>query len=218
METNDQNPINETLLEGTKMAGKWVNDATASALEMYQKQLNLATAYYSNLFNSFWGGQRNVWAPLQAYTGMFSPNSHASFNPFMPIGSWKQNDDMFSQFGKMLREYNQQFFQSLTSRFETSGVDWKQINGQYQEIMEKESESFREITKTFNEMLTRQMDLSAETNKKLQEEVSRQLDRVFKLNQQFWLTTFERLVPGEEGHKVKETAESKKQIKKVELA
>src|SRR5688500_11917043 len=75
METKNSTTANETLQESTRMINQWANEVTASMTDLYKKQLNLVTGFYSNLFSSLYGENNgNVWNPMKTYTDLFFTN------------------------------------------------------------------------------------------------------------------------------------------------
>ena len=43
---------NEALLDNAKVAERWFNDTSSSMMDLFNKQLNLTTGFYSNLLKS----------------------------------------------------------------------------------------------------------------------------------------------------------------------
>ena len=198
METNSIN-ANETLSESAKMANKWLNDANASMMDVYKKQLNIVSGFYSNFFNSFSGENKNIWNPAKTFTDLFSNNAgmKSMFTPFGGFGLDSGFTNPFSsafsnpfsnpldKIFKQMTDYNQTL-SSFSGQFGNENSGWSSINEKYQKTIAKEFEASKGLLNTLIDGYKKQAETSIEANKKLQEEINKQISLIVKLNQQFW--------------------------------
>ena len=61
---------NEALLDNAKVAERWFNDTSSSMMDLFNKQLNLTTGFYSNLLNSTFGNSKG-WGVNQGFIDNF---------------------------------------------------------------------------------------------------------------------------------------------------
>src|SRR4051812_35517691 len=113
METTTNN-AQDTILEGTKTANKWVTDSTNVMMELYKKQLNMASNFYSNLFNVFSDENKNMFNPARSFTEMFTGNNNGGmkFTNFFGNGDSSRNfSNIFmssmDRIFKQMAEFNQ---------------------------------------------------------------------------------------------------------------
>src|SRR4051812_35523025 len=92
METTSNN-AQDTILEGTKSANKWITDSTNAIMELYKKQLNVASGFYNNFFNSFSEENKDMFNPAKSFTEMFSNNNNGGmkFTNFFGNGGSNRN-------------------------------------------------------------------------------------------------------------------------------
>lgn len=186
--TNSKTTPQETLQESTKMINQWTNEVTASMTDLYKKQLNLVTGFYSNLFSSLNGeNNKDVWNPMKSYTDLFFTNPMKSvMNPFNNFGT---GNNPFEKAVKQITEYNQNLFNSFTKKLDNGNIDWASINEKYQQTIEKEFEASQKMVKTMIESYNKRMENTMEINKDLQREFNNQLNELFTLNKQLWEDT-----------------------------
>jgi hypothetical protein len=200
METN----TNHTATEGAKVAEKLFNDASASIMEAYNKQQNLANGFYSNFFNSFLGNNRG-WNGTQGFANNFLNNDLSKLfsSPFGHFGNSFPNPFVitFENIYKQMGEHNHNLLAALRSQIKGNEIDLDAVNKNYQETIVNRLESFKKIFNSLSEACSKKMDFSIETNKKLMEEISTHFSSVIKQNQKFWadaLGTFQTPINKEE--------------------
>ena len=157
METT-ANTAQDTILEGTKTANKWINDATNSMIEMYKKQLNVATNFYSNFFNLFTDENKNFFNPAKSFTDLFSGNNNGGMkfmaNPFTSLGSNGSTSNplssMMEKMFKQINEFNQNLAGAFNKQLESGNVDMNAINEKYQRLTESRVEAIKKITNSIS--------------------------------------------------------------------
>ena len=94
--TMETTKTSDTLLESAKMAEKWMNESSAAVMEIYNKQLNLASGYYTNYINSIWSNGKVPGGSQQFLDNYFGnkmakfklkhahPTDHSSIRQFGP--------------------------------------------------------------------------------------------------------------------------------------
>lgn len=185
--TNSTN-ANETLQESTKMINQWINEVTSSMTDLYKKQLNLVTGFYSNLFTSLYGENTNaMWNPMKNYADLFFNNQMKS--RLTPFGNFGTSANPFEKTIQQITEYNQNLFNSFTKKVDNGNIDWASINEKYQQTIEKEFEASQKLVKTLIESYNKRMENTMEINKDLQKEFNAQLSELFNLNKQLWSDT-----------------------------
>ncbi len=185
--TNSKTTANETLQESTKMINQWCNEVTASMTDLYKKQLNLVTGFYSNLFSSISNENNNtIWNPMKNYTDLFTNPMKSGLTPF---GNFGTNGNPFEKTIQQITEYNQNLFNSLTKKLDNGNIDWTNINEKYQQTIDKEFEASQKMVKSLIESYNKRMENTMEINKDLQKEFSTQLNDLFTLNKQLWEET-----------------------------
>lgn len=186
--TNSKTSANETMQESTKMINQWCNEVTASMSDLYKKQLNLVTGFYSNLFSSFPGENNNtMWNPMKSYTDLFFNNPMKS--GVSPFGNFGTNGNPFEKTLQQITEYNQNLFNSFTKKLDNGSIDWTSINEKYQKTIEKEFEASQKMVNSLIESYNKRMENTMEINKDLQKEFSTQLNDLFNMNKQLWEDT-----------------------------
>lgn len=186
--TNSKTNANETLQESTKMINQWSNEVITAMTELYKKQINLVTGFYGNLFSSLNGENTStVFNPMKSYTDLFFNNPMKSqLNPF---ANFSTGNNPFEKTIQQLTDYNQNFINSFTKKFDNGNVDWNTINEKYQQTFEKEFEVSQKMISTAIEAFNKQIEITSETNKNLQKEITEQMTNVFKLNRELWTET-----------------------------
>lgn len=186
--TNSTTTANETLQESTRMINQWANEVTASMTDLYKKQLNLVTGFYSNLFSSLYGENNGTaWNPMKTYTDLFFTNPMKS--RLTPFGNFGTTANPFEKTIQQITEYNQNLFNSFTKKVDNGNIDWTTINEKYQQTIEKEFEASQKMVKTLIESYNKRMENTMEINRDLQKEFNNQLNELFNLNKQLWADT-----------------------------
>lgn len=190
METTNSTSTNETYFETTKLINQWNNDVTSTMMDLYKKQLNMVSGFYSNLFNSF-GGSNHIFNPMKNFTEIFT-----NFNTMKSKGSFFTgsgvNSEVFNSFDKtfqQLADYNQNLIQGFTKKMENGNVDWSSFNEKFKQTLEKEFEASQKLINTMMESYNKKVETSIDINKNLQKEFSEQINQLFKMNQQLWSET-----------------------------
>jgi hypothetical protein len=189
METTKSNPASETLLEGAQTTNKWMNDASSAMMDMYKKQADMASGFYSNLFNSFSGANKNSLNPMANFSNPFSNGNDMMknmFAPFNAFGMTNSSSNPFEKAIKQLTDFNQNLLSSFGKPFGNGNQDFDALTENYKNVVEKEVEASKKMIETLTAAYHKQMEFTMENNKKLQEEMSAQFNQLVKLTQQFW--------------------------------
>ncbi len=196
METTNSTPNSEKLLENAKNANKWTSDAVASMMDVYKKQFDVMSGFYSNLFNSFSGENKNNLNPTKNFTDLFFNNSSLKslYTPFSSLGMNGGFSNPFSNpFNNMfiqMKDYNQNLLGAFTKQFETGGIDSQSITDKYKKTIEKEIEASKHLMSSLSEAYNKRLEFSITESKKIQDEMNNQLKSMFEINQQFWAELF----------------------------
>jgi hypothetical protein len=103
---------NGAFIESVKMAEKWFSDTNATMMEIYNKQLNLTTGFYNNMFNSLINNNKG-WKDGQM-TDSFLKNDVSKWFPISFSGNGNSTNlsnplqSLFDTMYKQMTEYNQQ--------------------------------------------------------------------------------------------------------------
>jgi hypothetical protein len=192
MDTTNSTPLNEKLLENAKTANKWSSDAVASMMDVYKKQFNIVSGFYSNIFNSLNGENKDALNPAKNLTDLFFNNSafKSLSTPFSPMGMNGGFSNSFSNpFNNMfnqVKEYNQTMLNNFTKQFGVGSTDANSIVDKYQKTVEKEIDASKNLITSLTDVYNKQVEFSVTESKKLQDEINNQLKQVFEINQKFW--------------------------------
>ena len=197
---------NETLNGSAKAVENLFNNANATIIDMYKKQMELTTGFYNNLFKSNLGNT-NGWNQNSGFPNIFSnymdmtkwfSNPLANFsvtgiqNPFLsPVDNAM----------KQMTAFNQNLLSAFTNGFSGKGNNFSAMGGEYKEAMETRLEASKEIFTTLSEAFKKQLESSMEINKKVMEEMSNQFNLLMKQNQKLWadvLNTYQNPLNNEE--------------------
>lgn len=184
METNSNHSANN----GANSAEKMVNDSTKELTDFYTKQLNVATGFYKNLFDSFSTGNKG-WNAKPDFSNGFTNNDFAKAftmpfngipsnftNPFLP---------MFDNLYKQMVDYNTTMFANITNSLKAN-ADMPEISKKYQDTVNTRMEASKNILKSAAEAYNKQLDFSIENNKKAMDEITNQFNSMLTQNQKFW--------------------------------
>jgi hypothetical protein len=194
----------ETLLDNAKVAEKWFNDASTSMMDLFNKQLNLTTGYYSNLLNSTFSNTKD-WGVNQGFIDNFlGGNSTKWLTPFNTFSSNNNSSYFFSTFDKMYKqivESNRHFFTEFNNQLKTNEIDWNSINKEYKETMDRRIESSRKILSSITDSYSKQLHFTLDMEKNMFEELNNQFNSVMRQNQKMlsdFLNTYQNAFNGEE--------------------
>ena len=184
METNSNHAANEE----AKTVEKMLNDSSKEIMDFYTKQLNVATGFYKNLFDSFSTGNKG-WNNTPDFSNGFLNNdlTKAFTMPFSGMGNHFTNPFLptFDKLYKQMVDYNTTLFTNLTNGLKGS-TDISEISKKYQEAINARIEASKNILKTATDAYNKQLDFSLENNKKAMEEMNNQFNVMVKQNQKFW--------------------------------
>lgn len=179
---------NGNLLDGAKVAEKWFNDSSAAMMEIYNKQLSVATNFYKNLSGM---GNSNGWNMGKSFTDTLFPNNDLSkwmLNPFSATSASLSNPFMesFEKAYNQLLNYNRNLFPLFNNNsVGNMGIDMNTIGKKYQELMTNQFEASKKIMNTMMETFNKQLEVATETDKKMMEEINEQFSSAFKQDQEF---------------------------------
>jgi hypothetical protein len=172
------------------------NNALASMMEGYKKQLSQVSEFYTNAFSSLSRQSKNRWNPMQNQGNLFFNNDMLK-SLFTPFSSFGMNNSVsnpfmnlfsnpFDKMAKQVSDYNHNLMGSLTQQFNNTNSDGNGINDKYQKLVEERTEASKAYINTLAETFNKQMESTLAMNKKLQEETNKQFESVLKLTQEFW--------------------------------
>lgn len=207
----------ETLLDNAKVAEKWFNDASTTMMDLFNKQLNLTTGFYSNLLNSTFSSTKG-WGVNQGFIDNFlGGNSTKWLTPFNAFSSSNNSSYFFSAFDKMYKQMldsNRQFFNEFNNQIKTNEIDWNLINKEYKETIDRRIESSRKILSSITDSYNKQLHFTLDMEKNMVEEFNNQFNSVMKQNQKMFsdlLHTYQNAFNGEDRKsKEAEAPENKK--------
>jgi hypothetical protein len=186
METTQTN--NHTPLEGAKISEKWFNSVNSAMMDIYNKQLNLATSYYTNLLNPTLGSNHSLEKITNPFNTFF--NNGATKNFWFPLG----NDGAaftnpflhsFDKTYKDLLEYNRNLLTTFNTELKSNISDWSKVRQEYREFIEKQIDVSKKIAESIAESYNKQGDFSTKSYKESVEKIKKQMDTVFEQNHVF---------------------------------
>jgi hypothetical protein len=175
---------NHSSKDQPKTSEKMLGDSNKDIMSFYTQQLNVATSFYKNLFDSFSTGKTG-WnnAPdflnndfTKAFSMPYSGLTSNLANPFMPT---------FDKLFKQLSDYNTTMFTNLTNGFGVN-TDMSEISKTYQDTIATRIESYMSFLKTANEAFGKQLEYSVDSNKKAMEDMNTQFQLMVEQNQNLW--------------------------------
>jgi hypothetical protein len=181
---------NGAFIESVKMAEKWFSDTNATMMEIYNKQLNLTTGYYNNMFNSLINNNKG-WKDGQM-TDSFLKNDVSKWFPISFSGNGNSTNlsnplqSLFDTMYKQMTEYNQNILANFNSQFNNSNTNWDTVSKEYKETVEKRLDASKKILNSISEGYMKELDSTMGNNKKLIDEINEQFNSVIKQNQKFW--------------------------------
>jgi hypothetical protein len=176
---------NETLNESEKLIEKLFSNTNTAMIDMYKKQVDMTTSFYSNLFNSTFGNSTGL-NQNSGFPNMFS-------NPFNNFSQNNFQNPFLATIDKTIKqimEFNQNLFSVLTNGFEKRRIDFGAISEEYKETINVGVEATKEIHNIISKAFNEKLESSMEIDKKATEEISNQLNLVTKQNQKLWTDFF----------------------------
>jgi hypothetical protein len=192
MGTINSAPINERLLENAKTANKWSTDAVTSIMDVYKKQFNIFSNFYSTIFNSLNTENKDVLNPVKNLTDLFFNNSSfkSFYSPFSAIGTngnlSNSFTNPFNNIFNQIKDYNQTQLNNFTKQFGLGNPDASSLVDNYQKTVEREIDASKHLINSLTDVYNKQIEFSATESKKLQDEINNQLKLIFEINQRFW--------------------------------
>ena len=184
METNSNHSTND----GAKTAEKMLNESSKEIINFYTNQLNIATGFYKNLFESFstvnkgWNNTPDFSNGFlnngltKAFAMPFNGMNNNFTNPFLPT---------FDNLYKQMTDYSTTLFINVTNSLKGS-ADISEISKKYEDAINTRTEASKNLFKTAIDAYNKQVDFFIENNKKAMEEMSNQFNVMLKQNQKFW--------------------------------
>ena len=172
--------------DGVKTVEKIFSDSTKQITDFYTKQLNTATGFYKNLFDSFSAGNKE-WNTNAFSNGFLNNGLTKMFEvPLNGIGTNFTNPflTIFDKMYKQMADYNSAMLSNLTNGMK-SNVDLSEISKTYQDMVNDRIEASKNILKTATDAYNKQLDFSIENNKKAIEEMRNQFNVMIRQNQKF---------------------------------
>ena len=187
---------NGAVTDHANVTEKWFTEANNAMMEIYNKQINLASGFYSNLLNSTLGNNKNWNGNSFSNDNMLSGNfSKLFWNPASNFSGINNSTHVFSAFDKMYKqlvESNQHFLNTYSNQMNNSANDWDMINKEYKETFDRRVESSRKILTTISEVYNKQFNFALDSEKSLFEEMHNQLNMLMKQNQKWWKDAIEK--------------------------
>lgn len=189
METTNANHNEQS---NSKTAEKMMNDTSKSIMDMYTKNINLVTNFYSNLFNSFSNGNKgfnNNYGTSNNYMNndfakLFSNSYSGMGNGFSP-----QTLPTFSNIYQQMIDYNTNLFSMLGKGMNTS-INWNELGTKEEALIENRLEAIKNMRHSVIESYNKQLDNANENNKKMIQETTDQFNLLMKQNQKLWSDIF----------------------------
>jgi hypothetical protein len=128
-------------IESVKIAEKWFNDSSATMMDIYNKQLNLTTGFYNNMFNSIINNNKG-WKDSQIADSFFK-NDISKWFPMSFSGNGNSTNilnplqSVFDTMYKQMTEYNQNILANFNNHVTNSDTNWDTITKEYMETVEK---------------------------------------------------------------------------------
>jgi len=188
METTKTN--NESLNEGAKVIEKLFNDSSTAMMDIYKKQMDFATGFYSNLFNSSMSningfgqnsGISNMFANMDMSKWFTNPTADLSANNLQNTLLVSMDKTM-----KQVMEINQKILSAFTNGIQSNGATSESMSEEYKKLLEARLKDSKEMVNTITEAFNKQLESSLITNKKTMEEITNQFSLAMKQNQKLW--------------------------------
>ncbi len=189
METTN---ANHTEQSNSKTAEKMMNDTSKGIMDMYTKNINLITNFYSNLFNSFSNGNKGFNNNYGSSTNFMNNDFAKLFsNPYNGMGNnfSPQALPTFNNVYQQMIDYNTNLFSMLSKGMNTN-TDWNGIGKKEEEIIENRLEATKNMRHSILESYNKQLDSVNENNKKMMQETTDQFNLLMKQNQKLWADIF----------------------------
>ena len=189
METTN---TNHTEQNGTNTAEKMMNDTSKGMMDMFTKNLNLVSGYYSNLFNSFSNGNKGLTNNNGSSTNFMNYDLTKLFsNPFGGMGNSFSNQSLpvFNSLYQQMMDYNNNLFSALSKGSNTT-TDWSEIGKKQEAMIGNRLEATKNMRRSIIEAYTKQLDSVNESSKKMIEETTNQFNLLMKQNQKLWVDMF----------------------------
>lgn len=179
--------------ENATSAGSEFKETNTAIIDMYSKQLNLVTSFYTNFFNSMMGGNGNKgWNQDKGFAEMYHPANELSKIFSNSFGGNMNNNfqnpflGSFEKVCSQLADYNRNLFTAFNNETKTGNVDLNAISKRYKDTIDSRLEASQHVLKSATEAYNKQFDTAVETNKKMMEDINTQFSSVVKQTQKFW--------------------------------
>ena len=208
----------ESTHEKNQTANKWLNDASSSVMDMYNKQASLVFGFYNNLFNSLPGMSKNNWMSnmnfAKPHDGYDMANAFfPAFNLFKTSSLMNLCASKYEDMYKQITDYNNLWSSMLQKKSQNAQENWSASAEKMQAIVEKEWKIRNDMASTLLDAYNKQMDVSIELNRKFMEELNNHLNAAFKRNEKFYSDVFKGAHAPEKEEKEHEPAVVKKHTK-----
>ena len=177
--------------ENATSAGSEFKETNTAITDMYSKQLNLVTGFYTNFFNSMMGGNKG-WNQDRGFADMHHPANELSKIFSKSFGNDANNNfqnpflGSFEKVYSQLADYNRNLFAAYNSETKNSHVDLNSISKKYKDTIDSRLQASQHILKSATEAYNKQFETAVETNKKMMEDINTQFSSVVKQTQKFW--------------------------------
>lgn len=175
--------------DSTTSFGKEFKDTNTAITDMYSKQLNLITGFYTNVFNSMMDGNKG-WKQDNGFVDIYKNNGLAKIvsNSFGGAGNSFQSSfpRSFEKIYSQMADYNRNLFATFNSESKNGTVDLNEITKKYKETIASRLEVSQSVLKSTTEAYNKQFNAAIETNKKMMEDINTQFNLIVEQTQKFW--------------------------------
>jgi hypothetical protein len=208
---------NEVLTDGAKIAEKWFTDANESMMEIYNKQLNLATDFYNKMFASVSGNNQDKTGN-KTFADMFLNNGFSKILLF-PFGN---GISLFSNpfisgldaIQAQMLAYNKDLLAALNQEFRRGLLSWSDIRQKYGKTLEGQLETSKKILTAFTEAGNDRVNFYAENYKKLTDEINGLISSMLEQNKEIWSDTVKSSLVSFDGEEKKDREPAQNNMKK----
>lgn len=189
METTNTNHMKQSVTDTTE---KIMNDTSKEMTDIFTKNLNLVTGFYSNVFNSLSNGNKEFDSNYSSLTNFTNNDFIKTFlNPFNGMGNvfFNQSLPRFDNLYKQMMEYNTNLFSMLGNGININ-TDWSEVSKKEEAIIENRLEATKNMRHSIIEAYTKQLDSANEHNKKMIQETTEQFNLLMKQNQKLLTDMF----------------------------
>jgi hypothetical protein len=188
---------NETHTDNAHFS-KMFTDSASMMMEIYNKQMKLASNFYSNIFNLYSGAaQRGV--NLQSENANWFTSGNELFKSFFPTkngfssngnGHSAMLTDEYKKLFSRMNEINSEIMNSFTALSQSSHSDWNALSKQFNEYLTIQFETANRALHALSESAKTQTSRATELNRSYFEFLNHQFSNAIRQNQEIWNKIF----------------------------